>query len=290
MATACLIRVKLMCPLTCTSTKFVAMNQAPTTTTTLKSRPIRPIHGRHLTDHHRLWRRWIWCGRRSHRPQRSGGWQRRRLLLICADTFTLAPIALTDLIPEGGVNLENSDNITLALVTNFSGSLEQDLDTDDNGTLDATPWLGVVDAVGSVENTDTPPSGTEWSYATSLGGEDVGPDTTFAPAHIWRCPDSLAWSIGIFDPTRVSSKTPPVLATLIAMVAGSATAPRTWMATKWSASPTSWCCSPIGAEALLTSMAMASLASATARRAFRLRRLHALIRNPHRLEQSCSCH
>ena len=37
MATACLIRVKLMCPLTCTSTKFVAMNQAPTTTTTLKS-------------------------------------------------------------------------------------------------------------------------------------------------------------------------------------------------------------------------------------------------------------
>ena len=112
-------------------------------------------------------------------------------LLICAETFTLAPIALADLIPEGGVNLENSDNITLALVTNFTGSLDQDLDTDDDGTLDATPWLGVVDAVGSVENTDTPPTGTEWSYATSLGGEDIGPDTTFAPAHIWRCPDSL---------------------------------------------------------------------------------------------------
>ncbi|OUW04256.1 MAG: hypothetical protein CBD11_00775 [Phycisphaera sp. TMED151] len=119
-------------------------------------------------------------------------------LLICEDTFTLGPIALADLIPEGGVNLENSDNITLALVTNFSGSLDQDLDTDDNGTLDATPWLGVVDAVGSVENTDTPPTGTEWSYATSLGGEDIGPDTTFAPAHIWRCPDSLAWNIGFF--------------------------------------------------------------------------------------------
>ncbi|MCH2151402.1 MAG: hypothetical protein MK075_07185, partial [Phycisphaerales bacterium] len=45
---------------------------------------------------------------------------------------------------------------------------------------------------------DTPPTGTEWSYATSLGGEDIGPDTTFAPAHIWRCPDSLAWNIGVF--------------------------------------------------------------------------------------------
>ena len=118
--------------------------------------------------------------------------------LICADTFTLAPIASADLIVEGAVNLENSDNITIVLVTNFTGSLDQDLDTDDNGTLDATPWLGVIDAVGSVENTDTPPSGTEWSYATSLGGEDVGPDATFAPAHIWRCPDSLAWNIGFF--------------------------------------------------------------------------------------------
>ena len=108
-------------------------------------------------------------------------------LLICGET-TLAPIALADLIRDGGVNLENSDNITIALVTNFTGSLDQDLDTDNDGTLDATPWLGVVDAVGSVENTATLPPA-PWSYAASLGGEDIGPDNTFAPAHIWRCPD-----------------------------------------------------------------------------------------------------
>ena len=41
--------------------------------------------------------------------------------LICADTFTLAPIASADLIVEGAVNLENSDNITIVLVTNFTG-------------------------------------------------------------------------------------------------------------------------------------------------------------------------
>ena len=82
------------------------------------------------------------------------------------------------------------------------------------------------------------------------------------------------------DPTKVNFKTPPVLATLIAMVAGPATAPRTWMATKWSASPTSWCCSPTGATALPISMVMAWLPSATCLPCSRLRRLHALIRNP----------
>ena len=85
---------------------------------------------------------WIWCGRRGHRPQRSGGWQRRRPL-ICADTFTLGPIALADLVPEGGVNLENSDNITLALVTNF-GSLSK-------------IWIPTTTAPW------TPPHGLAWS-------------------------------------------------------------------------------------------------------------------------------
>ena len=55
----------------------------------------------------------------------------------------------------------------------------------------------------------------------------------------------------------------PGVGNLDCVAVGPATAPRTWMATKWSATPTSCCCSPIGAEALLTSMAMVWLASAT---------------------------
>jgi len=43
--------------------------------------------------------------------------------------------------------LENSSTSTLLLVKNFSGALNQDLDTDDNGALDVTPWDSIVDSV-----------------------------------------------------------------------------------------------------------------------------------------------
>ncbi|NJO03143.1 MAG: hypothetical protein HC880_16995 [Bacteroidia bacterium] len=43
-------------------------------------------------------------------------------------------------------DLENGSQ-TLLLVNGFSGNLEDDLDTDDNGTLDVTPWTSILDAV-----------------------------------------------------------------------------------------------------------------------------------------------
>lgn len=43
--------------------------------------------------------------------------------------------------------LENSSTSTLLLVKSFSGVLNQDLDTDDNGALDVTPWDSIVDSV-----------------------------------------------------------------------------------------------------------------------------------------------
>ena len=58
---------------------------------------------------------------------------------------------------EGIIYLELSDEladgaITFFLVENFTGNVGDDLDEDDNGELDNTPWLSVVDAVAKRSN------------------------------------------------------------------------------------------------------------------------------------------
>lgn len=91
------------------------------------------------------------------------------------------------------LNFENSDNVTHLLVEGFTGSSGDDLDTNDDGTLDVTPWTRVVDLIALIEE-QNPPSGTEYHY----GPPTVGPDGTFVPSHAFRCvPD---WQIGEFDP------------------------------------------------------------------------------------------
>ena len=101
-------------------------------------------------------------------------------------TFTLGAADLFT-----NLNFENSDNVTHLLVRDFSGASGDDLDTDDDGTLDATPWSELVDCVALVE---TVGSGEQIYCATTLG-----PDGTFVPAHAFRCP--AGWEIGVFDPS-----------------------------------------------------------------------------------------
>ena len=103
-------------------------------------------------------------------------------------TFTLATADLTT-----SLNFENSDNVTHLLVQGFSGANGDDLDTDDNGTLDSMPWTMEVDRIALVEE-DNPPSSTEFHY----GPPSVGPDGTFVPGHSYACPQG--WFIGSFDP------------------------------------------------------------------------------------------
>ena len=91
--------------------------------------------------------------------------------------------------------IENSDNITIMLVRGWTGTLGQDLDTNDDGTLDLTPWTELVDSIAIIESGATPPVGTEWAY----GDNRIGPDGTFVPGHIWRCRDTGCWNIGLFD-------------------------------------------------------------------------------------------
>lgn len=110
--------------------------------------------------------------------------------LIGEGTLTLAvPDLVTDL------NFENSDNVTHMLVTGFTGTEGEDLDTNDDGTLDVTPWMSVVDSIALVE-VPNPPSaaGDEWTY-----GPTIGPDGTFVPGHVYRNPDGNgSWNIGQF--------------------------------------------------------------------------------------------
>ncbi|MEM8864275.1 MAG: PEP-CTERM sorting domain-containing protein [Planctomycetota bacterium] len=106
-------------------------------------------------------------------------------------------------------SFENGDNVTHLLVTDFTGSLGDDLDTDEDGVLNTTPWSGVLDAVGLLE-TPQPPSaaGEDFLFAVGLGGSNVGPNGTFVPAHVFRDVDGTgAFQIGAFA-TGEETETP----------------------------------------------------------------------------------
>ncbi len=109
--------------------------------------------------------------------------------LAAESTFTLSTgVDLTTTL-----NFENGDNVTHLLVQGFTGSNQQDLDTDDDGILDVTPWDTILDSVALIE---TPGSGDRVYSPTQ-----VGPDGGFVPAHVFRDPDATgAFQIGNFNP------------------------------------------------------------------------------------------
>ncbi len=47
-----------------------------------------------------------------------------------------------------GSNIYENGTVALLLVKNFTGTLGQDLDTDDNGAFDSTPWEAIIDGIG----------------------------------------------------------------------------------------------------------------------------------------------
>ena len=53
----------------------------------------------------------------------------------------------------GTLNFENSDNVTFLLVTGFSGTDGSDIDTNNDGVLDSTPWTAIIAANASVTRT-----------------------------------------------------------------------------------------------------------------------------------------
>ena len=81
-------------------------------------------------------------------------------------------------------NALDNGTISLLLVENFSGLLGDDLDTNDDGVLDVTPWSAVVDAV-SVSDGD--------AGDLTYGAPELGPNydgvSSFAPGGASRIPD-----------------------------------------------------------------------------------------------------
>lgn len=108
-------------------------------------------------------------------------------LVLRKPTMTL-PIAsgatVVDISPDSATGVfENSNNITLMLVTGYTGSNAQgaasgtaaeDLDTDDDGIFDVTPWASIVDTVALKHDTTAVPSSSEvWWYSPIT----VGPNS-----------------------------------------------------------------------------------------------------------------
>lgn len=85
---------------------------------------------------------------------------------------------------------ENNDNVTHLLVTNFTGSKDDDLDIGDDGVLDTTPWQNILDSIALIK---------------IFGSEDqvysptqIGPASSSVPAHVFRDGYGL-WQIGAMD-------------------------------------------------------------------------------------------
>ncbi len=91
----------------------------------------------------------------------------------------------------GNLNFENGDNVTHLLVQGFTGADGDDLDTDDDGILDATPWTAIVDEIALLE--------TVGSGQLVYSSNTIGPDGTFVPAHVYFSAMSGGFVIGSFD-------------------------------------------------------------------------------------------
>ncbi|MCA9296803.1 MAG: thrombospondin type 3 repeat-containing protein, partial [Phycisphaerales bacterium] len=137
------------------------------------------------------------------------------IFLIAESTFTLAG----DVDAITTFDFENGDTTTYLLVTNFTGSLDQDVDLDDDGIIDANPpWGEVVDGISLID-CEVEPCG-NLSYAASLGLPVLGPDiitvgksqVSVLPAHAYRCSNIDEWRTGTFDPfDAMTADTPAAL-------------------------------------------------------------------------------
>ncbi len=103
---------------------------------------------------------------------------------------------VVDFVPD----IENG-SASFVLVSGFTGATGDDLDTDNNGTIDiALPWASVVDAVGVKDS-----GASDDIYAGLLGGVDFG-NISFAADSIVRLSGSGIW-IGV-DIDEVISEIP----------------------------------------------------------------------------------
>lgn len=113
------------------------------------------------------------------------------LFLVAKGTFSLG----TPNLIANDLNFENFDNVTHMLVRDFTGSLNQVLDTNHDGVLDVTPWSEVLCSVAIVGVLNPDGITADFFYSSVV----VGPDNGTVPGHVWRCSNTLEWTIGPFE-------------------------------------------------------------------------------------------
>lgn len=96
-------------------------------------------------------------------------------------------INVADFAPD----LENG-SFTFLIVSGFTGTVTQDLDTNNDGIVDVTPWTSVIDAVGFIENDGA----ANVAYAASLGFTNLGPDAGFNADVLLRDSTTGTWLFG----------------------------------------------------------------------------------------------
>jgi hypothetical protein len=106
---------------------------------------------------------------------------------------------------------------TYLLVEGFTGSSGDDLDIDDDGVLDAMPWLTNLDGVSVVDGDGN----TDFSYSDDV----LGPDGNFVPSHLFRRGDDGEFVAGVFgdqgnDTAGDDNPTAPVAITAIHEIQG----------------------------------------------------------------------
>jgi hypothetical protein len=95
-------------------------------------------------------------------------------------------------------SFENS-TATYFLVSGFTGEQGDDLDGDDDGALDITPWVEVLDAINI---RDDDPRDVDY------GVTSVGPDGSFLPSGTYRCPDAPEGTFGNIHNFSTANGTP----------------------------------------------------------------------------------
>jgi len=120
--------------------------------------------------------------------------------LIGEPTLSLAipnlPIAL---------NLEGNDNVTVFVVRGYTGAVGQDLDANDDGVLDSTPWTSVISSLAIVQTNPANGAKSDFFYSTTT----VGPEGTLAPSAAWLCSNQAQWIVGSQDPLASGAQDTP---------------------------------------------------------------------------------
>lgn len=115
------------------------------------------------------------------------------LFLVAKSTFSLP--ATPNLV--AALNFENFDNVTHLIVSDFTGALGDDLDPNDDGVLEVTPWSAILDSVAVVGVLDPDGITNDFYYSSTV----VGPDSGSVPGHVYRCENTPQWRIGPYDIT-----------------------------------------------------------------------------------------